>query len=744
MDTTDIVRPSSPARQAALSLDVNVDAVRAEVARLIKAKDFSQARRRLTPAISLPGLSPEDRLWARQKLALCTYKDTELPAEDALERALAILADTDGGEDLATTTNHETLSLAGAIHKRLWEVSGDGRALRRSLAFYRRARRSSAKLEDWTYAAVNLALILDLLAREELVAGDDGSQARAGELRAQAEAERRSVIAARDDILAGIGVSEPWWPRATLVEAHFGQGDDTAAAALLEEARRECRPADWQLESLVCQLAALARLRAERGEDIGPAFDALASVASPPAVYGLLAGKVGLALSGGGFRAALFHVGVLARLAELDLLRHVEVLSCVSGGSILGALYYLELRRELEERPDAGMDRDAYIRVVERTQDRLLKALRTDLRTAAFLRSLPTLLNSRTAQVGALLNRALYRDFGTPSHEMRRLTVQPKDAAPGFHPKRNNWSRGAKVPILIVNATALNTGHNWQFTASWMGEAPSCIEPTVDSTERLRRLYYDEAPGALKGLRLETAVAASAAVPGLFRPIRIDGLYPDRTIRLSDGGVNDNQGIFGLLEQGCAVMLVSDGCGQLEAERRPPWFFSAVLSRANSILMDTVRRNGFRILSARLRSRRLRALSVVHLKQGLPVRDVTWVGGTKPPANALSPAKASGLDERVQRALADIRTDLDRFSENECHALMFAGYHIAGQNAAALDSVLPTTPGRHDGWRFLRVEPWMQPGAAPEAFLRELSCGRYRFFRPLRLSWLGRLFGLDR
>ena len=48
--------------------------------------------------------------------------------------------------------------------------------------------------------------------------------------------------------------------------------------------------------------------------------------------------KLGLALSGGGFRASLFHIGVLARMAELDLLRHVGVLSTVSGGSIIGAL----------------------------------------------------------------------------------------------------------------------------------------------------------------------------------------------------------------------------------------------------------------------------------------------------------------------------------------------------------------------------------------------------------------------
>ena len=53
-------------------------------------------------------------------------------------------------------------------------------------------------------------------------------------------------------------------------------------------------------------------------------------------------GKVGLALSGGGFRASLFHIGVLARLAECNVLRRVEVLSCVSGadGSQKVVLFY--------------------------------------------------------------------------------------------------------------------------------------------------------------------------------------------------------------------------------------------------------------------------------------------------------------------------------------------------------------------------------------------------------------------
>jgi NTE family protein len=51
--------------------------------------------------------------------------------------------------------------------------------------------------------------------------------------------------------------------------------------------------------------------------------------------------KLGLALAGGGFRASLFHVGVLRELARRGLLGKVEVLSTVSGGSIVGALYYL-------------------------------------------------------------------------------------------------------------------------------------------------------------------------------------------------------------------------------------------------------------------------------------------------------------------------------------------------------------------------------------------------------------------
>jgi patatin-like phospholipase len=47
----------------------------------------------------------------------------------------------------------------------------------------------------------------------------------------------------------------------------------------------------------------------------------------------------GLALSGGGFRATAFHLGVLKRLRELHLLEHVDFVSTVSGGSVAGAYW---------------------------------------------------------------------------------------------------------------------------------------------------------------------------------------------------------------------------------------------------------------------------------------------------------------------------------------------------------------------------------------------------------------------
>ena len=59
------------------------------------------------------------------------------------------------------------------------------------------------------------------------------------------------------------------------------------------------------------------------------------------------ADRMGLGLSGGGLRASFYHIGILAQMADQGLLRHLEVISTVSGGSIIGALYYLHVKKTI-------------------------------------------------------------------------------------------------------------------------------------------------------------------------------------------------------------------------------------------------------------------------------------------------------------------------------------------------------------------------------------------------------------
>src|SRR5205823_11382433 len=123
----------------------------------------------------------------------------------------------------------------------------------------------------------------------------------------------------------------------------------------------------------------------------------------------------------------------------------------------------------------------------------------------------------------------------------------------------------------------------------WMGEPPGNINTEIDTNDRLRRMYYREAPVRYQTFRLGYAVAASACVPGLFDPIALPGLYPGMTVRLIDGGVHDNQGVASLLEQDCSVLLVSDATGQMESEKNPSKSLFGVPLRSTSILMARVR-----------------------------------------------------------------------------------------------------------------------------------------------------------
>ena len=246
--------------------------------------------------------------------------------------------------------------------------------------------------------------------------------------------------------------------------------------------------------------------------------------------------------------------------------------------------------------------------------------------------------------------------------------------------------------MLVLNATTLNTGHNWQFTASWMGEPPPGDNP-LDRNDILRRMYYTDAPKAQRNLRLGHAVAASACVPGLFNPVVLSALYgadqgePVKlTVRLVDGGVHDNQGTASLLEQNCSIMIVSDATGQMGRQLDPSGGVMSVPVRTSSILMARVRGAQYAELAARQSSSLLRGLAFVHLKKDLDLHHIDWNDSDEPYDDPYeSDVEGSfektgyGVRKDVQAKLALIRTDLDAFSQAESYALMTSGYLMMGE-----------------------------------------------------------------
>ena len=460
--------------------------------------------------------------------------------------------------------------------------------------------------------------------------------------------------------------------------------------------------------------------------------------------------KVGLGLSGGGFRASLFHLGVLASLAERDLLKRVEVLSCVSGGSIVGAHFYLKLRHLLTDKLDAKIERGDYIELVRELIHEFLAGVQKNLRTRVVanpLANLRMLLTpyTRSARAGDLMDRHLFRRVrddradGDTYWRLCDLRVQPAQPADqprgtGFHPGRDNWKRAHKVPILTLNAASLNTGHSWQFAATWMGESPSAIEPEVDSNDRLRRMkLQEEAPPRHGQTRLGQAVAASACVPGLFEPSTLHGLYPGRLVRLVDGGVFDNQGVAGLVEQGCRIFLVSDASGQMEAQDRPHGGLLGSLFRANTVLMDRVRQTQYQNLRARKRAQQLDELVYVHLKQDLDVRSIDWLGCDDPKGPKTGEEiPPYGIPKDTQALLAGIRTDLDSFCDAEAYALMYSGYQMMNLESEQM-ALEPTAAD----WPFLCVEPRLREKLEPGGLKSLLTVARKGAFKIWRL-WFGR------
>ena len=742
----ELVRPGTSA---------TADDLLAHAKKLKQASAFRYARILFERARDFDSLTPAQIARAGRELVFCTYKDVDLPVT-RFDRAFALLDEVD---PIDSSTEPETFGLAGAIYKQRWMTLARKEDLERSLSFYLRGMALGVE-KDLGYCAINAAFLLDVLGSQQ-TAGAAATPSSATFNGVDANTVRASLINTLPPLAQRVGsegLLRDWWFKVTVAEAYFGLRQYDAAERWLADARSLPGVAEWQLEATARQLIAIARLQdRDAGAPNSAAWRLVRTLVGndDTAAFNLFRGKVGLALSGGGFRASLFHIGVLARMAECDVLRQVQVLSCVSGGSIIGAHYYLELRKLLQDKADADITRDDYVALIQRVADDFLAGVQRNIRArvmASVNRNLRVVFSrdyTRTHCLGELYESEIFSRVndgeGKEPRWLSGLFIRPKNASPEFTPRRDNWRRSNKVPELVLNATTLNTGHSWQFTASWMGEPPDVVGGEIDTAPRLRRMYYDEAPDEHHKVRLGHAVAASSCVPGLFEPLALAGLFPNMTIRLVDGGVHDNQGTGSLLEESCDVMLVSDASGQLESLGEPNPSPLAVPLRANGALMARVRDAQYRELDARRWSTLLRGLTFLHLKKDLQSSALDWLGAHDPadPAEESSvgtdDVKTSyGVRRDVQAALAGIRTDLDSFSTTESYALMLSGYRMA---TAYLHTAFPEAAAgkvQPQRWRFVAVEDEMTAGGTPESETRRLldvlDVGKHQAFRLFRLS----------
>lgn len=471
--------------------------------------------------------------------------------------------------------------------------------------------------------------------------------------------------------------------------------------------------------------------------------------------------KLGIALSGGGFRAAFFHLGVLAKMANSGILRHVEVISTVSGGSIIGALYYLHVKKLLEEKVDDEIMDEDYQEIIAKIEVDFLRAVQRNFRLRTFLNPLKNLRMSlpnysRSDHIGELYDKYLYRHVLDPNNrepiQMKCLKIQPRGEAASFYPREGNKTRKAKVPTLMINATVLNNGHNWCFSAEGMGEPEfnevkesNKLSGEIDKNFRLKRVKSYEDICKHRDFKLGLAVAASACLPGVFSPLAISNLY-DHGIRvqLVDGGVHDNQGIIGLLDEDvpCTHFIISDASGQMADEKEPGVQIPSVLTRTNSILMERIREQQ---LSALIKEYS-HNVAFLHLQKGLPVKEVPYdmKNGklqSKCRLYEIEPSsKEFGVNECVQRCLSDVRTDLDSFSDVEAFSLILDGYKMSEYEFSKqnMKAFIADEPVKEKEYQFFKIDKWVSASDVNPYYKSILEASSKRFFRALRVNVLAR------
>ncbi|TFH21424.1 MAG: patatin-like phospholipase family protein [Acidimicrobiales bacterium] len=257
----------------------------------------------------------------------------------------------------------------------------------------------------------------------------------------------------------------------------------------------------------------------------------------PPTPHGLRPATA-LCLSGGGFRAMLFHVGALRRLAELGVLDEVRTVSSVSGGSIAAAAMSMHWSPE-------GLDVDA----VERS---LFDLAGTTLDVRAVLGGWAR-LRAPATQLAALYDQYLL--------DGRSLQDVPDE------------------PYFVFNTTNMHSGNAfmWSKDAAHDYSIGRIIEPQI---------------------ALSLVVAASSSFPPMLSPARIrtpgvmvhhhtgTPVPAQSRLWLTDGGVYDNMGIQSVDDH--QTVLISDGGAPFAATAKLSTNWLSITLRTMSLLQNQV------------------------------------------------------------------------------------------------------------------------------------------------------------
>ncbi|HEV3051169.1 MAG TPA: patatin-like phospholipase family protein, partial [Longimicrobium sp.] len=249
-------------------------------------------------------------------------------------------------------------------------------------------------------------------------------------------------------------------------------------------------------------------------------------------------GNLALSLSGGGYRAAAFHLGSLSLMSRVGLLPSVVGLSTVSGGTICGMAWVVSLI-EGKSFDDFYKSFSQYL-VENNVIGLALEGLAAERRSGEWAS-----LIRAAADVYARDN--LFGD--------RRLGMVLE-------------AEGLQLEEAIFNSTEFHTGLDFRFRRS---ESPRAT---------LGNRNYRLPRGVARHVRLADVVAASSCFPGGFEPLvfpqqfrwtaeyplqsAVNDLGPDFKggLPLMDGGIYDNQGVESLLiafqDSSATTLIISD------------------------------------------------------------------------------------------------------------------------------------------------------------------------------------------